>query len=100
MSLVSLITQQYLTSKLLLNYYFSFNGVTFKKEPSTQAGHQNVFALGNFKDSPFITGSDFTYFGVTTSILNYEQGVWLSTWDQTPNHLGPEAKYPIGPKYV
>ena len=46
-------------------------------------------ALGNFKNSPFITGSDFSHFGVTTSILNYEKREWL-----------PAADYPIKPKYV
>ena len=66
--------------------YSSFNGETFKKEASSKFSHKYVFALGSYRDSPFVTGhyhvTGATWEnGLSTEILNYESGVWENAAD-------------------
>ena len=62
---------------------FSFNGSTFKTEPSSKFLHSGVYALGNYKDSPFVTGdlSSSTVDGLVTEILDYENSEWVRAED-------------------
>ena len=67
----------------------SFNGVTFKMEPSSNLPHYNVKALGSYRDSPFVTGQYSSTEALYTEILDYE----AQTWEQVANY--PFAR-PIG----
>ena len=63
---------------------FSFNGSTFKIEPSSKFLHSGVYALGNYKNSPFVTGdllSPSTVDGLKTEILDYEKSKWVRAAD-------------------
>lgn len=67
---------------------FSFNGVTFKKEESSKFPHQRVGALGNYKNSPFVTGdlystgvTDGSTNGLKTEILDYGNSKWVQAED-------------------
>ena len=57
-------------------YFFSFDGETFKTEASTKFLHQNVMALGSYRNSPFVTGHGSSTNGLKTEILNYKSGTW------------------------
>ena len=56
--------------------FLSFNGETFKTEASTKFLHQNVLALGSYRNSPFVTGHGSSTNGLKTEILNYKSGTW------------------------
>ena len=67
---------------------FSFDGVTFKKEKSSEFPHRRVSALGNYKNSPFVTGhlsstgvTDGSIIGLRTEILDYENSRWVQAKD-------------------
>ena len=69
-----------------LHIYFSFNGSTFQTEPSTTFAHYLTTSLGNYRDSPFITGSRDNASGqvidaLKTEILNYESSTWVQADD-------------------
>jgi len=60
----------------------SFNGETFKTKPSSKYSHREVFALGSYRKSPFVTGHSTTTNGhVKTEILNHEAGYWYQADD-------------------
>ena len=56
--------------------FSSFDGATFKTEASSKFPHNSVRALGSYRNSPFVTGHDSSTNGLTTEILDYEQGEW------------------------
>ena len=58
------------------NYFFRFNGETFKTEASSKFPHNFVYALGFYRNSPFVTGRSGTPYGLKTEILNYESEEW------------------------
>ena len=61
---------------------FSFDGVNFKKEVSTEFRHSSVMALGNYKNSPFVTGDLYSEDGgLRTEILDYENSKWVQAAD-------------------
>ena len=76
---------------------FSFDGVSFKKEVSSEFPHRHVSALGNYKNSPFVTGdlyglygstgvTDQSIYGLRTEILDYGNSKWIQAKDyQFPN---------------
>ena len=66
---------------------FRFDGMNFKNELSSNHNHQFVYALGNYKGSPFVTGHDGKN-GFQTEILDYSE----NRWDQ-------EEDYPFSPGY-
>ena len=68
---------------LIKNYsfYFSFDGTNFITEASSQYPHYEVWALGNYRNSPFVTGHDSTTNGLKTEILDYEAGEWNQAED-------------------
>ena len=55
---------------------FRFNGETFKTEPRSMYNHQLVFALGSYRNSPFVTGHCSGIDGKKTEILDYEARQW------------------------
>jgi len=59
----------------------SFNGETFKTEPSSKFSHQYVRALGSYRKSPFVTGHYSKTNGLKTEILHYEAGYWYQVDD-------------------
>ena len=71
--------------------YSSFNGETFKTEASTKFLHQNVMALGSYRNSPFVTGHGSSTNGFKTEILNYKSGNWEE---------GTEYPFSNGNRYV
>ena len=58
--------------------FLSFDGVRFKPEPPTQFSHWLVYALGSYRNSPFVTGS---WSSTKTEILNYEAKEWSQAAD-------------------
>ena len=65
-----------------MNNYFRFDGVDFKPEAASHYGHQMVRALGNYKNSPFVTGSQYQRNGyLKTEILDYESRTWIEVDD-------------------
>ena len=67
-----------------LNFkYFSFNGATTKPETPSIFPHKYVRALGNYKNSPFVTGhsSSSSGYGLKTEILNYATSTWVQADD-------------------
>ena len=60
---------------------FSFDGTTFKNEPSSEYPHRYVLDLGSYKGSPFVTGSSSTTNGIKTEILDYGAGEWNGAAD-------------------
>ena len=72
-------------------YFFSFDGETFKTEASTKFLHQNVMALGSYRNSPFVTGHGSSTNGLKTEILNYKSG----TWEE-----GSEYPFSNGNRYI
>ena len=61
-------------------YFSSFNGETFKTEPSSKFPHGYVYALGSYRNSPFVTGHYSTN-GLKTEILNYGSEEWVQADD-------------------
>ena len=57
----------------------SFDGTNFQSEPSSIFPHNLVKALGNYKDSPFVTGSYPD--SLKTEILDYGTSTWVQTAD-------------------
>ena len=57
-------------------YFFSFNGATFKTEPSSKFPHKEVMALGSYRNSPFVTGHYSSTNGLKTEILDYNSQKW------------------------
>ena len=77
MSLVS-----YRQSYLKLFIFFSFDGTNFLTEASSQFRHWDVWALGSYRNSPFVTGDDSSSSdGLKTEILDYEAGEWQQAAD-------------------
>ena len=62
-------------------YFSSFNGETFKTEASSKFPHVYVFALGSYRNSPFVTGQQSSTNGLKTEILNYGSGEWEQAGD-------------------
>jgi len=55
----------------------SYDGESFKTEPSTKYSHYDVYALGSYRDSPFVTGDSWhDTDGLKTEILDYDAGQW------------------------
>ena len=77
MSFVSLYKQN---NKVELSL-FRFDGINFKKEASSLFPHLNVWALGFYKNSPFVTGQDSSINGLKTEILDYAAGKWVGAPD-------------------
>ena len=63
------------------NYFSSFNGETFKTEASSKFPHNDVMALGSYRNSPFVTGYYSATNGLKTEILNYGLGEWVQADD-------------------
>ena len=63
-------------------YFSSLNGETFKTEASSKFPHQYVYALGSYRNSPFVTGHN-TYYGdgLKTEIFNYGLREWIEADD-------------------
>jgi len=59
----------------------SFDGKTFKTEPSSKFSHAYVYALGSYRKSPFVTGHGSSTNGLKTEILNYKAGYWYQADD-------------------
>ena len=59
----------------------SFNGETFKTEASSSFPHKFVYALGSYRNSPFVTGHHSSTNGLKTEILNYEPEEWEQAGD-------------------
>ena len=66
----------YQQSYLKLYIFFSFDGTNFRIEASSQFTHWEVGALGNYRNSPFVTGHDSSTNGLKTEILDYKAGEW------------------------
>ena len=82
MSLVSYDKNQ----RLLQIEISSFDGTNFQSEPSSIFPHCAVKALGNYRDSPFVTGGrpghwSRTPVGLQTEILDYATSTWVQTAD-------------------
>ena len=60
---------------------FSYDGTTLTTEASSTFPHGKTYALGNYKDSPFITGRDASSSGLKTEILNYQTSTWVEKDD-------------------
>ena len=93
------IANRKLKHKTFLSYkfYASFDGTTVKREASTNHKHARVFALGNYRNSPFTTGHhwpDETTSGYATEILDYESGTWVQVEDY------PRYNYPNSRAYL
>ena len=58
-----------------------FDGVNFKKETSSLFEHLDVWSLGNYQDSPFVTGHHSSTDGLKTEILDYESAEWTQAAD-------------------
>ena len=67
------------------NYFARFNGISFKPEPSSIFDHKSVYALGSYRNSPFVTGSDisghYRSVGLNTEILDYKAQKWTEVKD-------------------
>ena len=70
-----------------MKIYSSFDGTNTRIEASTEYRHLNC-ALGNYKNSPFVTGGhpgpEFQQrhsSGLKTEILDYETGRWVTADD-------------------
>ena len=77
MSLVSYKKNQ----RLLQSEISSFDGTNFQSEASSIFPHYHVQAVGNYRDSPFVTGgippSGGTTGGLETEILDYATSTWV-----------------------
>jgi len=72
--------------------FSSFNGETFKREASSKYQHGYVYALGNYRNSPFVTGNNYYHEDLLkTEILNYGKGEWEE---------GLEYPFSPGDRYV
>ena len=57
----------------------SFDGTNFQSEASSIFPHFAVKALGNYRDSPFVTGGRPV--GLQTEILDHATSTWVQTAD-------------------
>ena len=71
---MSLVSYQQSVFKII--HIFSFDGTNFITEPSSKFPHWDVWALGNYRNSPFVTGHDSSTNGLKTEILDYKAGEW------------------------
>ena len=53
-------------------------------EASSILPHRLVTALGNYKNSPFVTGdmTQNSLYGLKTEIMDYENGKWVQMADE------------------
>ena len=65
----------------ILIVFSRFNGTSVKKEPSSKFSHENVYALGSYRDSPFVTGRACEWNGLKTERLDYKAGKWIQAKD-------------------
>ena len=63
----------------LQNYFSSYDGTRFQTEASSNFPHHHTGSLGNYKDSPFITGNHPG--GIETEILDYGADTWVQVDD-------------------
>ena len=70
---------------------FSFDGTNFKAEASSKFSHVYVTALGNYRDSPFVTGGNLATYGLKTEILDYGARIW---------NQADDYPFSIGDRYV
>ena len=63
------------------NYFSRFNGTSFKTEPSSKFSHTYTFALGSYRYSPFVTGSEGYLGGLKTEILDNKTQKWTEVED-------------------
>merc|ERR1712176_681554 len=73
----------------------SFDGATTKPETSSIFPHKTVRALGNYKNSPFVTGhsSSSSGYGLKTEILNYSTSTWVHADDYPFSNTNEIAFY-------
>ena len=66
---------------LTQKYFSRFDGTSVKTEPSSEFSHDLVHALGSYRNSPFVTGSDYLAYGLEhslqTEILDYKERKWI-----------------------
>ena len=66
-----------------------FNGASFEPEPSSMFSHYHVYALGSYRNCPFVTGS-FTRSrrrSMKTERLDYKAGKWIQEKDYPFSNL-------------
>ena len=69
----------------------SFDGTNFQTEASSLFPHQHVGpALGNYRDSPFITGGTES---LKTEILDYATSTWVQKEDYPFSHTNEYVSY-------
>ena len=61
--------------------FFRYNGGNIVTEPSSRFNHTRVGALGSYRGSPFVTGSNNTADGLKTEILNKQFLEWVQEAD-------------------
>jgi len=60
-----------------LNHFSSFDGTSITTEVPSTYHHRRVYGLGNYLDSPFVTGSDYNSASyLKTEILDYDTDTW------------------------
>ena len=64
-----------------MHNYLRFDGVNFTREESSIYPHNEVRSLGNYRNSPFVTGQSNAINGLKTEILNYETNTWVEVDD-------------------
>ena len=65
--------------KPIWNSFSSFDGTSITTEVPSINHHRKVSGLGNYKDAPFVTGSDYNsakFSFLKTEILDYEMDTW------------------------
>ena len=72
---------------------FRYNGETLKTEPSSKYSHYAVLALGSYRNSPFVTGSDSLRNGLKTEILDYDAGQWNDAKDYPLKYTSNGDRY-------
>ena len=65
----------------LITVLLRFDGINFKTEASSLFPHLNVWSLGSYQNSPFVTGQDSSVNGLKTEILDYSAGKWVGAPD-------------------
>ena len=74
---------------------YSFDGNNFQSEASSIFPHHHVQALGNYRDSPFVTGHTLIEFGLKTEILNYATSTWVQADDYPYSNAGMYVLFSI-----
>ena len=69
------------TDVLVQKLHFRYNGGNIVTEPSSRFNHTRVGALGSYRGSPFVTGSNNTADGLKTEILNKQFLEWVQEAD-------------------